>query len=238
MDLLESGQIEGVVDQHWYYNAKAKMLVATLLIEPKTILDVGAGSGFFSKFLIRNTKCNSSICVDVNYRNDHYENYLGAQIHYKKNIDDPQLNVDLVLMMDVLEHVSDDVGMLKEYAKKVPTGTYFLITVPAFNYLWSSHDIFLGHKRRYTIASLEEVVKKSGLKIVKKNYFFGLIFPLALAIRAIKKLLKGASKSKFSDLRPHSKLVNKFLLWLCSMELKALPFNRLVGLTVVFLVET
>jgi 2-polyprenyl-3-methyl-5-hydroxy-6-metoxy-1,4-benzoquinol methylase len=236
MDLRENSQVDGVLEQHWYYNAKAKMLIAMLLKEPNKILDVGAGSGFFSKFLIRNTKCTSSICVDINYQNEYHENYSEGQIFYKKNIADANINVDLVLMMDVLEHVSDDVGLLREYAGRVSPGTYFLITVPAFNCLWSSHDIFLGHERRYTIASLERVIKKSGLKVIKKNYFFGFIFPLVLAVRLTKKVL-GNIDSKSSDLRSHIGLVNKLLLWVCMIELKIFSSNRLAGLTVAFLVE-
>ena len=54
-------------------------------------------------------------------------------------------------MMDVLEHVSDDVGLVREYAKRAKPGTRFVVSVPAFMWLWSGHDVFLEHHRRYTL---------------------------------------------------------------------------------------
>ena len=62
---------------------------------------------------------------------------------------------DLLLYMDVLEHVDDDLGLLTAYLDQLERGGRVLITVPAFDFLWSNHDIFLEHKRRYTLKQVE-----------------------------------------------------------------------------------
>ncbi len=58
-------------------------------------------------------------------------------------------------MMDVIEHVEDDVGLVRGYVDKVAGGTRFIVTVPALMWLWSGHDVFLEHYRRYTLTSIE-----------------------------------------------------------------------------------
>ena len=82
----------------------------------------------------------------------------GKPIHFRREIG--ELHADVVLLMDVLEHVEDDVGLLRQYVEKVPSGARFLISVPAFQVLWSDHDVFLEHKRRYTVAKVEHVVSE------------------------------------------------------------------------------
>ena len=78
---------------------------------------------------------------------------------------------DLVLMMDVLEHVDDDRGLLRHYAAKVPPGAHFVVTVPAFGFLWSGHDVFLEHKRRYRLTEIETVMRDAGLAVARGAYF-------------------------------------------------------------------
>ena len=51
-------------------------------------------------------------------------------------------------------------GLLRHYAAKVPSGAHFLVTVPAFRFLWSGHDVFLEHKRRYTLAEIEATMRE------------------------------------------------------------------------------
>ena len=74
-------------------------------------------------------------------------------------------------------------GLVRHYATKVPSGAHFLVTVPAFRFLWSGHDVFLEHKRRYTLAEIEQTMRDAGLEVVRGAYYFGLVFPLAAAVR-------------------------------------------------------
>ena len=87
--------------------------------------------------------------MDIGYRQDRDETWCGKPIAFRRAIDHCQ--ADLVLAMDVIEHVEDDAALISAYCDLAPRGTRFIISVPAFNFLWSAHDIFLEHHRRYTL---------------------------------------------------------------------------------------
>jgi SAM-dependent methyltransferase len=198
-------------------------------ILPKQILDIGAGSGFFSKQLLRRTSAENAICVDTGYQVERDEIFASKSIQFRKQYG--SISADLVLLMDVLEHVDDDIGLLKEQISKVPSGTRFLITVPAFAFLWSEHDEFLEHKRRYTLGQLEGLVRETGLIIERGSYYFGFIFPFAAVVRLIGKWSRYAITGPKSDLKQHSRFINRVLSFICRLELPFLPYNRLAGLS-------
>ena len=80
---------------------------------------------------------------------------------------------DLVLMLDVLEHIKDDRGATRRLFDLLSPGGHAIITVPALPGLWSMHDIVNRHHRRYTKESLGSTLTSSGLKILKMRYMFG-----------------------------------------------------------------
>ena len=226
MDLKEVDILGADIDQHWYYRSKAAALRRLLGAEPAgSILDVGAGSGFFSRHLLRHTQAREAWCVDTSYAGDDEAEEAGKPLHFRRELE--QAPADLVLLMDVLEHVDDDLALLRAYVDKVPAGCRFLITVPAFSFLWSGHDLFLEHRRRYTLGEIEALVRQAGLTVQRGAYYFGLVFPLAAAAR-----LSGSGKEARSQLRRHHPASNALLTALCHAELPFLPFNRLAGLSV------
>src|SRR5439155_683450 len=70
---------------------------------------------------------------------------------------------DAVLLLDVLEHLDDDVAALVTARRALRPGGLLVITVPAYRWLWSGHDVALGHRRRYTARELSRVVERAGL---------------------------------------------------------------------------
>ncbi|MHC8390798.1 class I SAM-dependent methyltransferase [Pseudomonas sp. MDT2-39-1] len=234
MDLKETDILGSSIDQHWYYASKAAATTRMLGNTPiKKILDVGAGSGFFSHHLLTHSAAREAWCVDISYDADSDATTVGKPVHYRRGID--SVDADLVLLMDVLEHVDDDVELLKAYVDKVPSGSRFLMTVPAFQFLWSGHDDFLEHKRRYTLPQLETVARDAGLNVKQGAYYFGLVFPIAATLRL---LPSGAQPSPpRSQLKQHHPLVNTMLKTLCSVELPFMGANRLAGLTVFVLAQ-
>ena len=226
MDLKEEDILGKDIGRHWYYRAKAAALSRMVgHLRPQRLLDVGAGSGFFSHHLLSDGGARSALCVDVGYEHDRDETVGGKPVLYRR--DCSQTDCDLVLMIDVLEHVDNDVGLVRHYVTKVPSGAYFLVTVPAFRFLWSDHDVFLEHKRRYTLGQIEATIRSAGLSVVRSAYFFGLIFPLAAAIR----LARRGSAQPRSSLAKHGALTNTALAAICSAELPLFLLNRLAGLS-------
>ena len=226
MDLKEEDILGADIGQHWYYRAKAAALRRAVAgLAPRRILDVGAGSGFFSRHLLAETAAQSALCVDIGYERERDDSVAGKPVLYRR--DTGPTDCDLVLMMDVLEHVDDDRGLLRHYAAKVPSGAHFLVTVPAFAFLWSGHDVFLEHKRRYRLVEIEAAMREAGLQVVRGAYYFGFVFPLAAAVR----LVERNTIEPRSSLKKHGALTNGILGAVCAAELPLFPFNRLAGLS-------
>ncbi|NBC24746.1 MAG: hypothetical protein GVX78_03930, partial [Bacteroidetes bacterium] len=94
---------------------------------------------------------------------------------------------DIILLLDVIEHIEDDKAFLT-YLKNsgvVGAETRLLITVPAYQKLFSSHDVYLKHYRRYTVKSLKESLSAAGMISLRNGYFFT---SLVMA-RSVQKLL-------------------------------------------------
>lgn len=231
MDLKESAILGDQVETHWYYRSKARALQRYLAGRRyERILDVGAGSGYFSKWLLRNTGARAAICVDTGYSHDWDETLDGKPIAYRRAYDGG--DADLVLLMDVIEHVDDDAGLLASYRERVPAAATWIITVPAFPFLWSAHDVYLEHRRRYTIATLRASVEAAGLEVEHINYFFGAVFPLAAALRLAERIRGRDQTAPRSQLQRHGALTNTVLEGLSRMELPLMGLNRAAGLTV------
>jgi len=230
VDLKEEDILGEAVSKHWYYQSKASALLDYVKhLNPQSVLDVGAGSGFFSKELLTRTEAKDALCIDTSYSAERNDFIANKPIRYRTH--SGPVDVDLVLMMDVLEHVDNDIGLLSEYIDKVSAGTYFLITVPAFSFLWSGHDEFLGHKRRYTLKEIEKVVENAGLIVECGSYFFGLVFPLAAVLRLLEGSFNSQGHPPRSQLKKHNPIVNGTLMSICSVDRLFLHINRLAGLT-------
>ncbi len=142
----------------------------------------------------------------------------------------PPGRFDAVFALDVVEHVEDDAGAVAALGALVAPGGFLVVTVPAYQWMWSAHDVSHHHQRRYTRAELEALMARAGLTCVKASYFNTLLFPLAAAVRFLKRLLKVDSADDALPPAP----VNRLMTWLFAAEAGwlrhgALPF----GLSVV-----
>ena len=230
MDLKEAHIIGPDPLSHWYYKSKAEAM-ATLIGDepPSVILDVGAGSGFFSAYLLETRPAREAWCVDTGYTEDRDERRASKPLHFRRVIGN--CSADLVLMMDVLEHVDDDLGLLQSYVGRMPHGARFLISVPAFPFLWSDHDEFLEHRRRYRLHEVETLTWRAGLITERGAYAFGSVFPLAAAIRLGGRIFSNKTAQPRSQLVRHHPAVNATLAALCRLELPLMRNNRLAGLS-------
>jgi len=231
MDLKEEEILGELVENHWYYRSKAAALLRLAApLHARRILDVGAGSGFFSRSLLANTGAQEAMCVDPCYQEERDELITGKPLWFRRDCD--TTDADLLLMMDVLEHVEDDFGLLNSYVNKIPSGAYVMVTVPAFRFLWSGHDVFLGHYRRYSLEEVVGMLESTGLKLEQQCYYFGLVFPLGATMRLLGNLRRKQEDAPRSDLKQHNALTNGLLSLMCRMELPWFQYNRLAGLSV------
>lgn len=147
------------------------------------IVDIGSGDAYLVYEL---TKVFASIkvhCIDIEYteeiKSGLKENIGSANISLYNSLDDYKKansdnRPDVILLLDVIEHIEDDRGFLKNLVAKEIAGlnTRFFITVPAYQSLFSAHDVFLKHYRRYTIPTLMETIESCNLESEKRGYFF------------------------------------------------------------------
>lgn len=233
MDLKEKDILGDKIHDHWYYISKGRAMRKILGdMKIPEVLDVGTGSGIFARQLLDEGLCDSAVCLDPNHPEEKTENYNGKQIHFVKTIE--KSSYKLILMIDVIEHVPDDEALLKQYVDSLEAGGHVLISVPAFQFIWSGHDVFLEHYRRYTIETIEALVKKVGIVPVKTRYFFGILFPGVAAIRLIKKalLMCGTLKAQ-SELKAYPDWLNNTLITVHNIERYTFfNFNRSFGFSI------
>lgn len=233
MDLKESELLGDEAANHWYYVSKGRALKRLLDNHPaRRVLDVGAGSGAFSRQLLDAGLAQSATCVDVGYARDWSEQHHGKSIEFVRRAD--AKDQDLVLLMDVLEHVDDDRALLNQYTESLAPGSRVVITVPAFQWLWSGHDVFLEHRRRYTLPEVETLVRDCGLVVQKRCYFFGALFPAVAAMRFKNRLVSlNRDHVAKTELKDYAPWLNALLTHIHTVErLTFFPANRLAGLTV------
>jgi 2-polyprenyl-3-methyl-5-hydroxy-6-metoxy-1,4-benzoquinol methylase len=225
MDLKELGLVDAQI--HWYYQVKLRAVqaqIARYSEKSRNIIDVGAGSGFFSEEIAKRLPPKSVICVDPFYSDEQLVEVGDFQFLRLATVEKIS-NTDIFLFMDVLEHVEDDSDLLNDYVKHAKEGALFVSTVPAFMSLWSAHDVFLEHFRRYTLAELEQLMVSSGLELVHGRYLYGSLFPAAWILRRVI-----GKKEEKSDMRPVPSVLNFFLKTFLTIE-HAVFANRLFGIS-------
>jgi SAM-dependent methyltransferase len=113
-------------------------------------------------------------------------------------------SVDVLIAMDVLEHVADDAGALREIGRVLKPGGLLLVTVPALPSLWGAQDTINLHLRRYTRASLGTAFARAGLPAPRMTYFNTLLFPVVAGVRWTRRALGLADRRRtdFDDNRP------------------------------------
>lgn len=185
MDLIES--VNPALFRHPWETARFWFFERRILRRPalymKTrLLDVGAGDAWFSSNLLeRHPSAFDITCLDVNYTNQH----LAAPpqgIRLLRELPESE-TFDLILLLDVLEHVKDDNSFLQSLANRLTPGGTLLISVPAWQYLFSSHDRSLGHHRRYALSSLRRIAAEVDLTVLESGGLFAsLLIPRSIAI--------------------------------------------------------
>jgi trans-aconitate methyltransferase len=199
MDLRELKEVSVMKRHPWEW---ARFEVACKLLKPfiknvNTFIDIGAGDVFFTKELHKRYPASSFFAVDIEFSNEQIINFNkefnDKPIQVYKTLDD--LNsafsgkASQLFLMDVIEHIENDIEFLQMVSKQpfVDNNTLLFITVPAFQRLFCSHDIFLGHYRRYHTAMLKDHVRRGGWEPIRSGYFFtSLLLP-----RVIQKLKEG-----------------------------------------------
>lgn len=165
-----------VEESHWWFVGRRKILssfverIVKNLPEQPRILDVGCGTGANLEML---SQFGSAEGVDVSAEALEFCQARGLKNVRRgeaENLPYDDNYFDLVTGLDVVEHLDDDVGGLKEMRRVLHPGGRALLFVPAFMFLWGVQDDISNHRRRYTAASLKDAVGQAGFEVERLTY--------------------------------------------------------------------
>ena len=151
---------------------------------PRAVLDVGAGDTYLAAQLSSELAPGSRVvCFDEHYSDRHLSELAIRTPEIVTTRVRPTERFDLVLLLDVIEHVPDDIQFLCGFVEQnLNRGGRVLVSVPAWQALFTMHDVMLGHYRRYRPSQLLEVVERSRLRLIASGgLFHSLLVPRAIA---------------------------------------------------------
>lgn len=177
-----------VEERHWWFVGRQRIVLDLLASgdpgrNARTLLDVGCGTGAFLKAASERYEVWGT---DVSPLAIEYARKRSMTKLHCGTLDDIPFGdkrFDRLTLLDVIEHVEDDVGLLRQAKGLMAPDGKMIVTVPAHPWLWSRHDELNHHKRRYTRAHLANSLRGAGLRIEKISAMNSLLFPAALLER-------------------------------------------------------
>ena len=212
------------------------LLPAKVPVPLQKLVDIGSGDAYVINLAYNKNIAESYFAIDTAYTDDILDllrkNNNNSNIAYFKSIaefqnSNPPEGQSIYLIMDVIEHLENEKIVLEPVTLAAPSkeSAYFFISVPAFQSVFSHHDVLLGHYRRYTVDQLKKVCLSQGLTVLDSGYFF---FSLLIARWFEKKLLR--KKDYSIDNWNGSTLKTNFILFILDMDFKISRILKKIGL--------
>jgi SAM-dependent methyltransferase len=199
MELEYELQTHRAEDRHWWYQGRRHVLARAIgrlgLPAQAQILDAGCGSG---RNMVELARLGTVIGVELSPTSVRLarERDVGEVIEGSV-MDMPfeDSSFDLTVSLDVIEHLEDDVGALHELRRVTKPGGVLLVTVPAYQWLWSGHDEINHHHRRYSRDTLLAAARSGGWELESFTNFSSLTLPVAILLRALERFMPSTTKS-------------------------------------------
>jgi len=203
-----------IEENHWWFRGRRRMIWALLrragITSSPRILDAGCGTG---RNMIEFRGLGEPEGVDFSPEAVEFCHLRGLSQVVEAPVEKLPYEdgrFDLILATDVIEHLDDDRRALTELRRVSAPGGHLLITVPAYQWLWSSFDDSLHHRRRYTVSHLAAQARAAGWEPQVETYFYSAMLPLVAIVRMIRRWRSDQSTSSDLSLGTGSSL-NRWL---------------------------
>ncbi len=222
-------------EKYWWWVGRRKItgsIIDKLKLNPAKSLDAGCGTGinlsYFghigTSFGFDFSKDALKFCIQRGHNN----NILQADAERLPFEDN---SFDLVTAFDLLEHL-DDKKALTEFYRIIKPNGYLILTVPAFNFMWSMHDEAVHHKRRYSKNELQSVIISNNFVVSKISYWNFFLFLPVVLVRLIKKIMKNNQVK--TDTTELPAFINRLLIFVLGVESSLIRYLNLpVGVSLV-----
>jgi SAM-dependent methyltransferase len=230
-------------EKHWWFVARREVIQSIMNLQmnessTSKVLEIGCGVGGNVGLL---SQSGNYLGIDMHRSAVDYcsEKFPQFDFQCTRMEDIPREfssnKFDSIYILDVLEHIDDQIAILKSTQNYLNQNGKILLTVPAFEFLWSPHDDFVHHVRRYTKNGLKKTLEEAGFKIERISYFNSILFPLALIQRLSMRLVK---KKLSTHLSTPPKVVDRLFQFIFAQEAWILKHTNLpVGLSIIVVVS-
>jgi len=204
MDRDYERQTHQAEDRHWWYRGRRTVLDGVIaglsLPDGARILDAGCGSG---RNMLELARLGTVTGIEMSEtsvalaRERSVGEVIAGSVLDMPFADD---SFELIVSLDVIEHLEDDLGALREFRRAIAPGGTLLVTVPAYQWLWSGHDEINHHHRRYTRRTLQRVAERAGWQQARTTYFNSLLLPAAIVLRVLDRVNRTKTTETSLDL--------------------------------------
>jgi len=217
MDIKEYYRLAKVEDSHWWYRSVHRLVIHEVNkgwtlspqrsnLKPPAILDAGCGTGGLTEKL---AGLGSTVGIDISalaldLKRHSKAEYINGSIN---NLPFVNKSFDLITCISVFYHrqVSDDKAAT-EIFRTLKTDGRAIFVMPAFQWAFGNHDESVHAAKRYSMFEAKALWEKTGFKILKARYIFGILFPEFVLKRILDKM--GVTWNRVSDLQELPKWLN------------------------------
>lgn len=229
MNFKELKKLNTFEENYWWHVGRRliinRLLTNVLKGVKNEILDVGCGTGANLVLLKKFGKIRGLDKSESALDFCRQKGFLLWQLKKgsAESLPFPTRSFNLVTLFDVLEHIQDEKGALEETFRVLKPQGLVLLTVPAYQFLWSEHDVSLGHYRRYTKERLRQILRGAGFSTIKISYVISTLFPAIFLFRMLQKVWTKESHTPKSSYIILPSALNKLGIELLKLEAALLP---------------
>lgn len=237
MELQAYANLFEIEERMWWYQGRRRVcfdLLNRRLGErcDLDILDVGCGTGYNVALLRRYGRAQGVDMSEEALRFCRRRGVTEVTLHQAEELPFPNQSFDLLTAFDVIEHIEDDRGALREFRRLLRPRGWLLVYTPALPWMYNEHDRKVHHKRRYVKSELLEKLESEGFEVEHISYVNLFILPIVLAARALFKLFP----REHAEMEIPREPLNTFFAKLCEWESRLVNSSGLpYGMTLVAL---